>query len=68
MNICDLIKEIKSLGDDQLQELVSCLSGDFDVEQKKDSTMGAMVYAFNTSRALVSDRDDSLRTQAHLYS
>lgn len=65
MNVNKIATTIKTLNDSELQELVSLLSG-FEFEGKS-STMGAMVYSFNTSRAHIANRDDDLRTQAALY-
>lgn len=68
MNIAQLVAGIKALNDSELQELVSCLNNDWLVSEvpyvTTTSTMEAMIYAFNTSRAVVAQRDSSLRDQA----
>ena len=62
----DIKQAVQKLTDEELQELVSILSSDY--TDYSSSTMEAMVYAFNTSRHHIANRDDSLRVQAHLYS
>lgn len=65
MNINDIVNAVKTLSDAELQELVSCLANDY--VDKPESTMCAMTYAFNTSRASIASRKGDLRTQAHLF-
>lgn len=60
----DLAQDIKQLTSEDLQTLVSLLSGDYTDELA--STMGTMVYCFNHSRYIIKQRDYSLREQANL--
>lgn len=66
MNIEQLAQQIKQLRDEELQELVTHLSHDYKdtIEPVQSSTMAAMIYSFNTSRALIAQRDFTLREQA----
>jgi hypothetical protein len=61
----DLAQGIKKLTSEDLQTLVSLLSGDY--TDKLASTMGTMVYCYNVSRAIIKNRDFSLREQANLF-
>jgi len=65
-NIEQLAVDIKSLTDTDLQYLVSLLSSDSDMEDdvRESSCMGAMAYAYRTSRAVIAQRDFNLREQA----